>query len=252
MRTAIVAQVNQTANCCQPEALQFFVEQLPILETNEGLMRATIAVSMHAFDDVDPVRVEQRLQVLSLRVKERSPSGRPAGILANMHTVLFDEERFIGNLERYYNALNSYLPAVLDTRRGVPVLLSLIYKLVGESAGLTVEGINAPGHFMVRVLCDNAWMIVDPFFGGQMLTRDEAFDRLDRVAKRRLPRTDELLATATHARWLARIIGNLRQLFATEGRRDDLAAMTELATALSDFERQTVETKANIADTVTW
>ena len=133
----------------------------------------------------------------------------------------------------------------------MPVLLSLVYKLVGESAGLTVEGINAPGHFLVRVLCDNAWMIVDPFFGGQVLTRDEAFDRLDRVARRSLPRTDELLAAATHSHWLARILGNLRQLFATEGRRDDLAAMSEMAAALLNFERQKTES-ASITDTVTW
>jgi regulator of sirC expression with transglutaminase-like and TPR domain len=251
MQTATLAQLSQSAACCRPEAYQFFVEQLPLLHTNEGLMRAAIAVSMHAFDDLDPLRVEQRLQVLGLRVKERSRSRRAAAILANMHTVLFEEERFAGNLERYYNALNSYLPAVLNTRRGVPVLLSLIYKLVGESAGLKVEGINAPGHFLVRVLCDDAWMIVDPFFAGQVLTRDEAFDRLDRIARRPLPRQDELLATATHARWLARILGNLRQLFATEGRRDDLMAMTELAAALSDFERKKIET-SSITDTVTW
>jgi regulator of sirC expression with transglutaminase-like and TPR domain len=91
---------------------------------------------------------------------------------------------------------------------------------------------------MVRVRCDNAWMIVDPFFGGQMLTREEAFDRLDRVAGKPLPRCEELLATPTHQQWIARMLGNLRQLFGTEGRRDDLAAMTELAGALSAVQRQ--------------
>jgi len=251
MQIASLARSTQPDTCCRPEAYQFFLEQLPVLDTNAGLMRAAIAVAMHAFDDLDPRRVEQRIDVLGLRVKERSRSRRPAAILANMHTVLFEEERFIGNLERYYNALNSYLPAVLNTRRGVPVLLSLVYKLVGERAGLTVEGINAPGHFLVRVLCDDAWMIVDPFFAGQVLTRDEAFDRLDRVARQALPRTDKLLATATHSRWLARIIGNLRQLFATEGRRDDLAAMSELAAALADFEGRNTDNES-ITDTVTW
>jgi regulator of sirC expression with transglutaminase-like and TPR domain len=200
-------------------------------------VRAAIAVSMHALDDVDPGRVEKRLRILSLRVRERSPSGRPAALLANLHAVLFEEEGFGGNLERYYNALNSYLPAVLDTRRGVPITLGLIYMAVGRWAGLEVLGINAPGHFLVRVRCDNAWIIVDPFFAGQMLSRSEAFDRLECIVRQRLPRTDELLATPTHAQWLTRILGNLRQLFASEGRRDDLAAMTELATALESTAR---------------
>lgn len=155
-----------------------------------------------------------------------------------MHSVLFDEEGFAGNLERYYNALNSYVPAVLNSRRGLPILLSLIYKVVGEWAGLRVEGINAPGHFMVRVHCDNAWMIVDPFFGGQVLSRREAFDRIDRVAGRKLPRTNQMLATATHEQWLIRILGNLRQLFSTEGRVEDLAAMTEMLSTLARFSQK--------------
>ncbi len=235
MASTLITPASQTECFCRREAYQLFTSQLPVLHTTAGLMRAAIAVSLHALDDVDPLRVEQRLAVLSLRVLERSPSKRPAAILANLHTVLFEEEGFTGDMPRYYNALNSYLPAVLNTRHGIPVLLSLLYKLVAEGAGLQVLGVNAPGHFMVRVACDRSWMIVDPFFGGRVLSRTEAFDRLDRIAKRRLPRTDQLLATATNGQWIARILGNLRHLFASEGRRDDLAAMTELSRALADY-----------------
>lgn len=216
------------ATYCRPEALALFREQLPELETRTGLMRAALAISWHALDDLDVRRVEHRINILSLRVLERCPSLRPTAVLANLHAVLFDEEQYMGDMPRYYNALNSYLPAVINTRRGIPILLSLVYKLVGEAAGLTIEGINAPGHFMVRVQCDGSWMIVDPFFRGQVLSRSEAFDRLDFVNQKKLPRTNQLLATATHRQWIARILGNLRQLFQTEGRHDDLAAMTEL------------------------
>ena len=231
MITATKLRKHQSS-LCRHEAYQYFLEQLPELHTTDGLVRAAIAIAMHAMDDVDPQRVEQRMRILSRRVRERSPSQTPRALLANLHAVLFEEEVFLGNLERYYNALNSYLPAVLNSRRGLPNLLSLVYKAVGQWSGLEVEGINAPGHFMVRVRCDGHWMIVDPFFGGQMLTREEAFDRLDRVHGRKIPRSEEFLATATHEQWIARIIGNLRQLFMTEGRQDDLAAMTELAHAL--------------------
>lgn len=222
-----------TAVYCQPQAYELFCRQLPILETTAGLRRAAIAVSLHALDDIDVWRVEQRLETLSLRVLERAPSRRPTAILANLHAVLFEEEGFIGDLQGFYNALNSYLPAVLNSRRGLPILMSLVYKLVAEGTGLTVQGVNAPGHFLVRVACDGGWMIVDPFFGGQVLSREEAFHRLERIAHRQLPRSDDYLATPTHHQWMARILGNLRVLFASEGRLDDLAAMNELAEALA-------------------
>ena len=224
----------QKVLCCRPEAYHFFTQQLPLLHTREGLLRAAIAISMHALDDVDPQLVEEQLQVLSLRVRERAPSGREAALLANLHAVLFDEEGFQGDLERYYNALNSYVPAVLNTREGIPVTLSLIYKFVGEGAGLTVQGVNAPGHFLVRVRCDQRWMIVDPFFTGQVLTREEAFDRIDRVLGKPVARRDELLNAPTHEQWLVRILANLQHLFTAEERCDDLAAMTELAAALAN------------------
>jgi regulator of sirC expression with transglutaminase-like and TPR domain len=222
---------------CRPEAYDLFTRALPDLWSTAGLLRAAVAVSMHALDDVCPEGVEDRLRDLSERVRERAPSGRTAALQANLHRVLFEEEGFTGNLDQYYNALNSYLPAVLHTRLGLPLVLALIYKVVGDGAGLTITGINAPGHFLVRVHCGDSWMIVDPFFGGQVLSRGEAFDRLDRVAGRKLPRHDELLAVPTHEQWLGRLLGNLRQLFATEGRRDDLAAMTELSHALRAFEK---------------
>lgn len=217
---------------CREEAYRFFLDQLPCLHTTHGLVRAAIAISMHAMDDVDPRRVEQRLETLSVRVRERSPSRTAPALLANLHAVLFDEEGFSGNLDRYYNALNTYLPAVINSRLGLPSTLALIYKAVGEWSGLEVEGINAPGHFLVRVRCHERWMIVDPFFGGQVLTREEAFLRLEQVHDRKLPRCEEYLAIASHEQWITRILGNLRQLFSTEGRRDDLAAMTELSMAL--------------------
>jgi regulator of sirC expression with transglutaminase-like and TPR domain len=220
---------------CRPEAWRYFIEQLPELEKTEGLLRASIAVAMHALDDIQPESVERRLRRLSKTVIERSPSHRITALQANLHAVLFDEEGFIGNLDNYYNALNSYVPAVLNTRQGLPISLAVIYKVVGEWSGLSIEGLNAPGHFLVRVWTGDGWMIVDPFFRGQMLTREEAFDRIDKVARRKWPRDDEYLAPATHAQWLTRMIGNLRQLFATEGRRDDFAAMTELARALSAY-----------------
>lgn len=222
---------------CRPEAYQLFVSALPDLWSTAGLLRAAVAVSLHALDDVNPAAIEDRLRAMSERVRERSPSGRMTALHANLHAVLFEEEGFTGNLEQYYNALNSYVPAVLNTKHGLPIVLALIYKVVGDWAGLTITGINAPGHFLVRVHCDQSWMVVDPFFGGQVLTREEAFQRLEQVAGQKLIRSDELLATPTHEQWISRLLGNLRQLFATEGRRDDLAAMTEMLKALRQFEQ---------------
>jgi regulator of sirC expression with transglutaminase-like and TPR domain len=217
---------------CRPEAFQYFLQQMPVLWSTSGLIRAAIAVSMHALDDVRPQQTLNAIHGLSQRVKAAAASPRPCDLHAALHRVLFEEDGYAGDSDKYYHALNSYLPAVINSRRGLPITLGLLYKAVGEGAGLTIAGVNAPGHFLVRVRLERGWQIVDPFYRGEFLSREQVFDRLDRIAQRLLPRSDELLAAPTHLQWLYRVIGNLRQLFTSEDRRDDLAAMNELLAAL--------------------
>lgn len=219
---------------CDPEAFRLFHEQLPELHTTTGLLRAAIAISMHAFDDVVPAHVEGEIQNLALRVLARCRSGQPAARLAYLHEVLFDEERFVGNLENYYIPLNSFLPVVLHTRCGLPIILSLIYKAVGEQVGLQIEGLNSPRHFLARVHTNEGWLIVDPFYNGQALSTAEAFRRLEQVAERKLPRDERLLAPATNHEWLHRILANLIALFEEGGYHDDRAAMLELQQLLKN------------------
>jgi regulator of sirC expression with transglutaminase-like and TPR domain len=217
---------------CRTEAYHYFAEQMPTLWSTAGLLRASIGVSMHALDDIDPQRVESHIQGLCGLVEAAKPGNQPSDILAALHFVLFEHCEFRGNTDRYYHALNSYVPAVLSMRQGLPIALAVIYKAVGEGSGLSIAGVNAPGHFLVRVRTETGWQIVDPFYRGQILSREEVFERLEQVTQQPLHRRDELLAAPTHQQWIFRMIGNLRQLFLAEGRLDDLAAMNELLDVL--------------------
>lgn len=209
---------------------------MPVLETTDGLLRATIAISMHAFEDVDPDDIDDRLSALADRVQSRVRGGSVQAVLAHLHHVLFDEEGFAGNWQDYYQPLNSFLPAVLESRRGIPVTLSLIYKVVAERVGLTVQGVNAPGHFLARVAVDRDGMIVDPFYRGTVLTEAEAHTRIEQATQRQLPHSRHFLRPASHREWLARILANLQQIYAANLCYDDLAAMNELHSLLPHHE----------------
>ncbi len=58
-----------------------------------------------------------------------------------------------------------YLHSVLARGAGVPIACSVIWMAVGRRAGIDVEGVSIPGHFVVRV--DGA--LADPFAGGEQL-----------------------------------------------------------------------------------
>jgi regulator of sirC expression with transglutaminase-like and TPR domain len=220
--------MSQAPRYCRPAAYELLAEAMQTLEETASLVRAAIAVSMHELDDVDPARVEQTLCEISHEIQRRVSSGNPHAIAAQLHEVLFEEWKFGGHAENYYAPENSYLPRVLETRRGIPVTLSLIYKAVAQQVGLNARGINSPVHFLAAIEVDNSWMIVDAFDGGRVLTTEEVYERLDQLAGSPIERSQAVLATATHSQWLTRIIRNLEQIFARAGRQSDVLAMHEL------------------------
>ncbi|MCA9147609.1 MAG: hypothetical protein KDB05_32785, partial [Planctomycetales bacterium] len=76
--------MSQPPDACRPQAYQLFAEQLPIIETTEGLLNAAIAISMHALDDVEPAEIDEQLQDLAHRVSSRVSSQSSEAMLAHL------------------------------------------------------------------------------------------------------------------------------------------------------------------------
>jgi regulator of sirC expression with transglutaminase-like and TPR domain len=111
-----------------------------------------------------------------------------------------------GNEDDYYNARNSLLPCVIDSRLGIPISLSVSYMIVAQRAGYVVDGINLPGHFVVR----HGSVLFDPFHQGRILTNSDCEQILSRQ-NRTLHRED--LQTAHPRLILYRMLANLLYIF---------------------------------------
>jgi regulator of sirC expression with transglutaminase-like and TPR domain len=94
--------------------------------------------------------------------------------------LFFEELGFQGNLNHYHDPENSFLNAVLKTRRGIPISLSVIWLELAQSIGLQAQGINFPGHFLVKVnlTYPNEGLVVLDVFTGRSLTREALLERL--------------------------------------------------------------------------
>jgi regulator of sirC expression with transglutaminase-like and TPR domain len=73
---------------------------------------------------------------------------------------------FVGDRERYDDPENSMLDSVLSRRRGLPILLSVIYIEVARRAGIPLAGVGLPGHFVVGHFGTDPPVLLDPFGGG--------------------------------------------------------------------------------------
>ncbi len=99
------------------------------------------------------------------------PKSEIAFNLEAFQNFMSGELGFTGNPDDYYDPANSFVDQVIDRRSGIPITLSLIYMVVGSKAGLRVDGIGLPGHFIVRLGDAGDEIYLDPFHGGRLLSR---------------------------------------------------------------------------------
>jgi regulator of sirC expression with transglutaminase-like and TPR domain len=214
--------------CSSPRAFNLLARQVSTINSPDALVQGAIAIAMHQMDDVDPAAVDATLQKYADTVRSRVRGRQPQALVAHLHELLFEQEGFTGNNDDYYNPANSHLPAVLQTKHGLPITLSLIYKIVAERLGLRVWGIGLPGHFLVGLELDGAQTMIDPFAQGREITPDEAHERLQTMFGPEVEWSEELLHAASNRHWLTRILQNLLNVFGSANHFADVAAVLEM------------------------
>ncbi len=214
--------------CASPRAYNLLARQVPTINSSDALLQGALAIAMHQMEDIDPAAVDSQLQSYADIIRGRVRGTQPQALLAHMHELLFEEEGFRGNVDDYYNPRNSFLPAVLETKLGLPITLSLLYKLVGERIGLRVWGIGLPGHFMVGVDIDGSPMLIDPFAEGRELSIEEAHEKLQEMFGSEVEWSPELLHAASNRHWLTRILQNLLNVYGSTNHYADVAAVLEM------------------------
>ena len=213
---------------CLPSAYQHFSQALENVESDDGLARIATAIAMHHQPGTSEEEILLELDRIASTITDRVHDDNPRALLAHLHQHLFDELGFRGNKLEYYDPRNSFLPWVIRSRRGIPITLSLVYKLVAGRVGLSVVGLNSPGHFLVHVQMAEETLIVDPFRGGTMLSCSEARSLVCQHSGSEDISEENLLRPATHRQWVARILANLLHVFSMQGDVDHIGAMSEL------------------------
>ncbi|WP_333769059.1 transglutaminase-like domain-containing protein [Streptomyces sp. IBSBF 2435] len=99
----------------------------------------------------------------------------PVDWAAALHRVLGAEHGFHGAPGDYQRLSSSLLQEVLRRRRGLPILLSVVWIEVARRAGAPVYGVALPGHFAVGLGDpDGPHVLVDPFHGGRVMSHADA------------------------------------------------------------------------------
>ncbi|HKY49150.1 MAG TPA: transglutaminase-like domain-containing protein [Acidimicrobiia bacterium] len=138
------------------------VRRLPQLVASDRLAEACLLLGTFIDPDLDGFDYLGRLDRMAADVNGSTHLA--------IRRIVSIREGIGGNTEEYDKIDNCFLHKVLDSRRGLPIIVSAIWIEVGRRAGIAMEGVSLPGHFLVFA----GGQLVDPFHFGEAIGADEA------------------------------------------------------------------------------
>ncbi|MCD7439069.1 transglutaminase-like domain-containing protein [Streptomyces lincolnensis] len=147
--------------------------------------------------------------------------GGPRSWAVALRELLGDRRGFRGAPVDYQRLESSLLHEVLRRRRGLPILLSVVWMEVARRAGAPVYGVALPGHFVVGFGPPEEQVLADPFDGGRVLTGGDAEVLVAGATGGSLD--PSMLGPAEPLEVVLRILNNVRAWAAARPERSDVA-----------------------------
>ena len=161
--------------------------------------------------------------------------------LESLRKRLFVELGFAGETDDYYSPESSFLDVAIDRRRANPITLSVITMEVARRAGIKLEGIGMPGHFLLRSAYTGQY--IDPFFGGEILDErgiEDRFKQVTGITVANMAFGPGMRPVSNKKEILARMLNNLKAIYKARSDGRSLEWVTRLRLALPNVPREEV------------
>lgn len=196
------------------DARRAFAEAVRQPEEALDLIDASLLIAQEEYPELERLRYFELLDDLAETARPLlSEESEPYARVNLLSEYLFDEEKFRGNEDDYYDPRNSFLNEVLDRRLGIPLTLSIVYMEVGDRLGMRIEGVGMPGHFLVKYVDEREEIVVDPYRRGIILSPDDFRELLRSVTGQAIPVKVGELPVVTKKDILNRMLNNLKGIY---------------------------------------
>jgi regulator of sirC expression with transglutaminase-like and TPR domain len=153
---------------------------------NQKLLEGALLIAKYQYPDIDEVKVRKHIdqirQDIWLEINANLTALEKVKVLNH---IIFEVHGFSGNTTNYHAPQNSYLNNVLETKKGNPLSLSILYSIIAEDVGIPIFGVNLPEHFILAYIdettlteeggLDDAKVLfyINPFSKGSVFNKRE-------------------------------------------------------------------------------
>jgi regulator of sirC expression with transglutaminase-like and TPR domain len=191
-----------------------FQELVTLPDGAVPLAEAALLLACEEYPQLEISPYLDRLDEIADFVRPKLHTGMsPLDTIEALNEVLFGIVGFRGNTENYNDPRNSFFNDVLERRIGIPITLSAVYLEVARRISFPIFGVGMPGHFLVKYGDRTQEFFLDPFNGGQILTREDCERRFSEMFGNEQEFSERMLDVVSPRQMLFRMVNNLKTIY---------------------------------------
>ncbi|MFZ4612565.1 MAG: transglutaminase-like domain-containing protein [Bacteroidia bacterium] len=185
------------------------------------LIEGIAAVARYQYPDLKTETIKQQLNEIKHDIwLELNHNLTALEIVRVVNHIIFDVHGFTGNTTNFHAPQNSFINIVMETKKGNPLMLSILYIYLAEQLDLPIFGVNLPEHF-VLAYTDNEqkksdWKNADVLFYINPFSKGSVFSKkdIDQFLKQiKLEHNDSYYKPCDNVSMLVRLLRNLSNSF---------------------------------------
>lgn len=210
-----------------------------ICSDEKDLLEGAIIVARYQYPGIEEERIRHEVNQVRKDIwLELNPNQTAFEKIKTFNHIFYGHHHFKGNSKSFHSPLNSYINTVLETRKGNPLSLSLIYSVVAQSLQLPVYGVNLPNHFVLAYMDEHmtnamagnknpygVLFYINAFSKGSIFHERDIHQFLDQL---KLPASRSYFEPCPNTMIIQRMITNLIAAFQQVGNVDKVNELVEL------------------------
>jgi regulator of sirC expression with transglutaminase-like and TPR domain len=204
---------------------------------HHDLMQGALLIARFHYPDLDEDLIIKKVGLISQDVwLELNQNLTGLEKVKVINHILFDSQKLAGNLTNMNAAENFYINTLLDSRKGSPLILGVIYISIAQGLKMPIFGVDLPRHFVLAYTDEillapgdspvgEVLFYINPFNKGAVFTQNE----IDLFIKQlKLDRKESYFKPCDNKTIIRRMINELINIFDQNGNPVKRDEMTEL------------------------
>jgi len=221
--------------------LQFTLLQERLIDWSKNetddLLKGMWITATYLYPDLDyddlKKQIEQIYQQAWVDLREDL---HPHDEIKTLNNLLYQKLKFKGNTRNFHSPANSMINAVLDSRRGNPITLCIIYLLIAQKLELPLYGVNLPNMFVLVYKREGVKpFYINAFNKGLIFTKEDIDNYIGEL---KLNPIDTFYEPCSHLDIIKRMFRNLANSFEKQGdhgKTDEVKTLMQLISPAGEW-----------------